>query len=239
MNVVLVTGAGRGLGLEFTRQLVERGDRVFATVRNRARSDELQALGERANGRLHIEQLDVAEPDSIERLRKSVGDQTAKIDCLINNAGINSRGVPEGQGNVRFGALEPTGIERMMRINAIGPVLVTQAFADLLVAAGSAKVVSISSWLGSIGEKNSGGNYGYCASKAALNMLARAMAFDLAPSGITSVVINPGWVSTQMGGPKAKLTPAEAAAGVLRVADGLMSNDAGRFLQWDGSEHAW
>jgi len=239
MKVVLVTGAGRGLGLELARQLVARGDRVLATVRDPARADALRALERGADGHLQVEQLDVADPDSIAALRANVGAKTSRIDGLINNAGINSSGVPAQQGNLRLGALEPTGIERMIRVNAIGPLLLTQACTDLLAAAEGAKVVSISSWLGSISVKTSGGNYGYCASKATLNMLARALAFDLAPMGITSVVVNPGWVSTEMGGPKARLAPAESAAGILQVMDGLAPADAGRFLQWDGSEHAW
>ena len=157
----------------------------------------------------------------------------------MNNAGINSRSVPRDQANVRFGSLEPSGVLRMVEVNALGPVLVTQALVDLLQAGTRPRVASTSSWLGSIGRKSSGGNYGYCASKATLNMLARAMAFDLAPLGITSVVFNPGWVATDMGGPRASLTPEQSVGGMLAVIDGLTPEDAGRFLQWDGTEHPW
>ncbi len=112
-------------------------------------------------------------------------------------------------------------------------------FLSLLEAADKAKVMSVSSWLASISGKKTGGNYGYCASKTTLNMLARAMAFDLVPKGIKSVVVNPGWVSTDMGVPKAKLTPHDSVAALLDVAGKLTLDDAGRFIQWDRSEHDW
>ncbi len=100
-------------------------------------------------------------------------------------------------------------------------------------------MISVSSWLGSIEGKTSGGNYGYCASKTTLNMLARAMAFDLLPLGIVSVVFNPGWVSTDMGGPRATLTPHQSVAGMLATTARLTPSQAGHFMQWDGTEHAW
>jgi NAD(P)-dependent dehydrogenase (short-subunit alcohol dehydrogenase family) len=228
-KTAVVTGAGRGLGLEFARQLVARGFRVLGTVRGAA-----PALEEVGATPLP---LDVSDTGSIASLGARVGEHTQRVDLLINNAGINSRGVPVAQGNVRFGELEPEGILAMVRVNAIAPVLVAQALAPRL--APDAKVVSVSSWLGSIANKSSGGNYGYCASKTTLNMLARALAFDLAPRGITSVVVNPGWVSTDMGGAKAKLTPAQSVAGLLGVIDTLTVADAGKFLQWDGTEHPW
>ena len=226
---VVITGAGRGLGLQFARQCVARGDTVYATVRRD--SEALRELG------ATVLRLDVADPASIEAFAAELAGLTDRVDLLINNAGINSRGVPEGQGNVRFGDLEPEGILTMVRVNAIGPVLVTQALAGLL-GEGS-KVVSISSWLGSIGGKSRGGNYGYCASKTTLNMLGRAMAFDLRERGVTAVVVNPGWVQTDMGGSRASLTPEQSVGGLLAVADGLTTQDAGRFLQWDGTEHPW
>ena len=235
MGTVVVTGAGRGLGLAFATQLAARGDTVFATVRDPERAEALRAL----EGDVRLVRLDVSDPASIEAAAASVAEQTAHVDLLVNNAGINSRGVPEGQGNVRFGTLEPRGILRMVEVNAIGPLLVTQAFAGLLQKSAAGRVLSISSWLGSIAGKTSGGNYGYCASKTTLNMLMRAAAFDLVQQGVISVVANPGWVSTDMGGPRASLTPDQSVAGLLQVADALTPEQAGRFVDWDGSEHAW
>lgn len=235
MANVLVTGAGRGLGLEFARQFARRGDTVFATVRNPDRADALRAL----DGDVRIVALDVSSAESIAGAVADVAGQVSHLDLLVNNAGINSRGVPAGQGNVRFGQLEPTGILRMVEVNAIGPLLVTQAFVELLAASEQGRVVSVSSWLGSIERKQSGGNYGYCASKTTLNMLMRAAAFDLVARGIVSVVVNPGWVSTDMGGSRAHLTPEQSVSGLVSLTDALTPSHAGGFFQWDGSKHAW
>ena len=158
---------------------------------------------------------------------------------MINNAGINSTGVAETQRNVRFGQLEPDGILAMVRVNALGPLLVTQALVELLAKGNKPKVICISSWLGSLSAKQRGGNYGYCVSKAALNMASRTMAFDLAERGIAAVIVNPGWVQTDMGGPHATLTPAQSVRGILAVADAIGPSDAGRFLDWNGQEQAW
>jgi NAD(P)-dependent dehydrogenase (short-subunit alcohol dehydrogenase family) len=125
----------------------------------------------------------------------------------------------------------------MNRVNAIGPLLLTQALAGRL-GEGST-VVAVSSWLGSIGGKSSGGNYGYCASKTLLNMYLRAMAFDLKPSGVTTILVNPGWVQTDMGGSRAKFTPEESVAGILALAARVTPDDAGAFFDHDGTPHAW
>ncbi len=232
-----MTGAGRGLGLEFTKQLLERGDAVWATARRPEGSEGLAALREAHGERLRLLPLDVADTDSIAQAAATVTAEVDRLDLLVNNAGINSRGVPEGQGNVRLGSLEPQGILRMVQVNAVGPLLVSQAL--LPVLGEGSKVVSISSWLGSIGGKTGGGNYGYCASKTTLNMLMRAFAFDVADRGVVSIVVNPGWVQTDMGGSRAKLTPEQSVAGLLATADGAGPEQAGAFLQWDGTVHAW
>jgi len=226
------------MGLAFTRHLLDRGDTVLAAVRDPSRASALVALGE-VHGGLAVIPLDVSSPSSIEAMASEVGSRVDHLDLLVNNAGINSRGVPKGQANVRFGELEPEGILRMVAVNAVGPLLVTQALVELLAQGTHPRVVCLSSWLGSIAGKRSGGNYGYCASKATMNMLVRAMACDLAPQGITAVAVNPGWVSTDMGGPQATLDPDEAVTGMLSVIDGLTPSDAGRFLQWNGTELAW
>ena len=235
--IAMVTGAGRGLGLEFTRQLLDAGAIVLATARHPGRADAFSELA-LAHGKRFIPiALDVADPRSIAAASEAAARSTKRLDLLINNAGINSRGVPAGQSNVRLGELEPEGILTMVRVNAIGPLLVSQAMLPLL-GEGS-KVLSISSWLGSLSNKESGGNYGYCASKTTLNMLMRAFAFDVADRGIISVVANPGWVQTDMGGARASLTPAASVAGLLGVVDTLTPAQRGAFLQWDGTVHPW
>ncbi len=235
--IALVTGANRGLGLAFTRQLIRRGDRVVATARDPDAVEAWADLDE--TGRLHRVALDLDDPKSIAGLQAAVAAVTDRLDLLINNAGVNSRSVPRGEPNVKLGALEPEGILAMTRINAVGPLLVTQALVDLLARGEAPRVLCISSWLGSVERKAKGGNYGYCISKAALNMATRALAFDLEPRGIIAVAANPGWVQTDMGGESADLTPEQSAAGLLNMAADLTEDDAGRFLQWNGEPHPW
>ncbi len=238
---VLVTGAGRGLGLEFVRQTLARGDQVFAGVRDPDQASELHALREEAGDRLELVPLDVSSPESIERAANDLKGRIDGLEWLINNAGINSRSaaIPDTQRNVDFGALEPEGILHMVRVNAVGPLLMMQSFIDLLAAGDEARVLNVSSWIGSIGTKSTGGNYGYATSKAALNMVGRLAAFDLAERGVTVLMFNPGWVRTEMGGAKARLSPEASVGGMLTAAAHARLEDAGKFLQWDGTEHPW
>lgn len=246
MTRVLVTGAGRGLGLEFVRQCVARGDRVYATARDPDTATELSNLSSGADGRLKLLAMDVGDQASVEVARDAVAadlekhdGESAGLDLLINNAGINSKAMPEAQKNLSFGALEPSGMLQMVRVNAIAPVLVTQAFVALLEKGTEPRVVNVSSWLGSITKKKGGGNYGYCASKATLNMLSRTMAHDLIERGIITIMLNPGWVQTDMGGPRASLSPEESVSGMLEVIAGADASHSAGFYQWDGSEHPW
>ncbi|MEO1480834.1 MAG: SDR family oxidoreductase [Myxococcota bacterium] len=235
----LITGAGRGLGLEFARQCLDRGDRVYAGVRRPDRADALHALAEAHPGRLFVFALDVTDPNSVEEARRAVSMETDWLDLLINNAGINSKSVEDTEKNVRFGSLEAKGMVKMFEVNAVAPVLMVQAMTDLLERADHPRVLNVSSWLGSIEEKTSGGNYAYCASKAALNMLTRALAHDLAERGIITLAFNPGWVKTDMGGENAKLSPTQSVCGILATSDTVSLEDTGSFLQWDGSRHPW
>ncbi|MEO0460422.1 MAG: SDR family oxidoreductase [Myxococcota bacterium] len=245
----LVTGAGRGMGLEFARQCLDRGDRVYAGVRRPDDASQLRALDTQYPERLLIFSLDVEDSGSITRAVEAVREKTDRLDLLINNAGINSAsaGIEPTQRNVRFGELEASGMLRMLHVNAVAPILVTQAFVELLEQGDRPRVINVSSWLGSIERKSAGGNYGYCASKAALNMLGRTLAFDLKARGIITLLFNPGWVQTDMrtdmrtdmGGKNAELSVTQAVSGVLGTSDTASLEDTGRFFQWDGTEHPW
>ncbi|MEM6732470.1 MAG: SDR family oxidoreductase [Myxococcota bacterium] len=240
-NRTLITGAGRGLGLEFARQCLDRGDRVYAGVRSPDRADALHALRESHPQRLFVFPLDVANPTSVTEAFRLVSEQTDHLDVLINNAGINSRStaVDEHQRNVKFGELEASGLVKMIEVNAIAPLLVVQTFVDLLERGNHPRILNVSSWLGSIERKLSGGNYGYCASKATLNMLGRTLAFDLQSRGIITLMFNPGWVRTDMGGERAELTPTQSVCGILGTSDTATLEDTGTFFQWDGTVHPW
>jgi NAD(P)-dependent dehydrogenase (short-subunit alcohol dehydrogenase family) len=239
MRRVLITGAGRGLGLEFARQCLSRGDQVFAGVRQPARAAELLALQAEHPGRLELLALEVTDADSIAAARAALGARVDGLELLVNNAGINSMSADAGDSaaHLRLGALQAEPMLAMFHTNAVAPLMVAQAFLDLLRAGEAPRVVSISSWLGSLAGKTGGGNYSYCASKTALNMLMRAFAFDVLPLGVLSIVVNPGWVQTDMGGSRARLTPRESVVGILRVLDELAPEQAGGFYDWDGAEH--
>ena len=224
MATWLVTGANRGLGLEFARQLQRRGEAVVATARDPDAAADLRALDVR------VERLDIADPASIEALARKLGD--ASIDVLLNNAGVGGRGV-------RFAELDWSDVERVISVNAIGTMRVVQALLPNLARAKTRKVVQVTSRMGSIGDNGMGGYYAYRASKAALNMLTRSFARDMAAEGYTCVVVHPGWVRTDMGGATAPLSPAESVAGLLKVVDHLEPSDSGEFLDWTGARVPW
>lgn len=235
-KTALVTGAGRGLGLELARQLVERGFEVVATARNPNKYDALRELA--GSGSLETRALDVGSSASIEALASSFA---GPLDVLVSSAGVNamSNAPHSKESSLRLGALEQESLLNQFRVNAVGPTLLVQALLPRLEAARDARILHVSSWLGSIANKQSGGNYGYAASKAALNMMSRALSGDLRDRGILSVAMNPGWVRTDMGGQKAKLSPEESVRGMLDTLFSLTLEDSGGFVQWDGSTHPW
>jgi NAD(P)-dependent dehydrogenase (short-subunit alcohol dehydrogenase family) len=230
---VVVTGANRGLGLEFARQLLARGDRVFATCRQPGAAGALQALAADHPQNLTITALDVADPDSIDAAYADIQPQTAALDLLINNAGMSPGGTE------RLGRFEQDLMLRTLAINAVGPMLVVQRFLDLVKAGDRPKIVNITSGLGSLTNRNGGGAYSYSASKAALNMYTRTLMFDVKKHGIITIVMDPGWVKTDMGGSNAWITPEVSIGGMLAVIDGLTPEHSGRFFLYDGAEIPW
>lgn len=242
IKTALVTGASRGLGKAFCKQLGEKGVTVILSARNKEAgiqaTTELKALGYD----IHFRELDVNNEAQLQALSLSLQEDFPCLDLLINNAGVNSKSggsQTEFLKNFRLDMLEAQSVLDMIRTNSLAPIMTVKYLLPLLKKSRNPKVINISSWLGAISQKTNGGNYSYCASKAALNMLTRAMAFDVIRDGITVIAANPGWVKTDMGGERAKLSPEEAVKGLLRVAENLTSADAGKFFQWDGSEHPW
>jgi len=237
---VLVTGANRGIGLEFARQLTARGDRVFATARDLKRATELRDLAkEHGEDRLIIVPLDVDSADSIAAAAESVRKNTDRLDLLINNAGIYAARVgKDGQPAERMGELNFDDALKVIRTNAVAPLILTQALLPLLKNGTKPKVVSITSGYGSVAD-NTGFPYYYAASKAALNQFMRSFAGNGAARGIITIVMSPGWVQTDMGGAGASVTPQQSVAGMLKVIDGLSAGDNSTFKEWRGKEVAW
>ena len=223
-QTVLVTGANRGLGLEFARQLHDAGAVVIGTARQPEAADELRSLGVR------VEQLDVADPASVAALAERL--EGVGLDVLLNNAGI----FPS---RARFTDEDPAAALRVYDVNTLGPLRVTQVLLPNLRRGGHKLVMNMSSGLGSIANNDRGTSAAYRASKAALNMLTRTMAQDLASEGFIFVAMSPGWVRTDMGGEQATLAPEESVRGILATLAPLTAADSGRYLSHDGSELPW
>lgn len=232
-RIALVTGANRGLGLEFVRQLLDRGERVVAACRVPGRAAALNALAGEHPGRLHLLPLDVADARSrgafAAELPLALGED-GRIGLLLNNAGVLHSGE-------RFGSLGEANLEHSFRVNAMGPLLLAQALEPLL--ADGARVANLSSKLGSIAGCERFGTPSYNISKAAQNMATALLAHALQPRGILVVALHPGWVQTDMGGAQASESTADSAAGLLGVVDGLDAADSGRFLDWRGEALPW
>ncbi len=221
---VLITGANRGLGLEFARQFHAAGYRVIGTARKPAAAEELNALGVR------VEELDVTDPESVAALARALRDDP--LDVLINNAGITGR--IRSIADADFGT-----VERVLQVNTIGPMRITQALLPNLRKGNRKLVVNITSGLGSIEQNTRGGHYGYRESKAALNMFTRSLAAELRADGFRCIVMSPGWVRTDMGGPRARLSPEESIRGMITVINGLRAEDSGRFFSYAGKQLPW
>ncbi|MEZ4407576.1 MAG: SDR family oxidoreductase [Polyangiales bacterium] len=229
MNVA-ITGANRGIGLELTRQYLAKGATVYAGARRPDEAAELKALGEGAKGKLVVAECDVSRDESVAKFAAAVGD--AAIDLLINNAGVMGK-----SGTVA--KLDLDDALSTIAVNALGALRVTKALLPAIARSEGKKILHVSSGMGSIGDNTSGGWYGYRMSKAALNMASRSLAMELKGQGIVSVVINPGWVQTDMGGPSASITVEESAKKIIARVEGLTMADTGTFLDYKGGTWEW
>ena len=230
MPTVLVTGANRGLGLEFTRQYLAEGHAVIAMCREPSRAEALQSVARGAKGALTLVAADVTDGESV---RRAAGEVQAAVDILINCAGvIGARGQ-------RLGSIDYEDWRHVLDVNLLGPARVCEAFLEHVARSSRRLTVTITSGMGSLADNTSGGSIPYRTSKAAVNMLMRSAAIDLKSRGITCVVVNPGWVKTDMGGPNATLSPEESVSALRRLIEKLGPGDSGRFYNHDGREYPW
>lgn len=221
--IVLITGANRGLGLEFARQYAATGWTVIGTARRPAQADDLKALD------VEILELDVTDRNSIAALAAVLEGRA--VDMLINNAGIFPR-VSEIE------RVDADDYAQTLMVNTLGPVLVTQALMPNLRKGELKRIVNITSQLGSIG-MNSGGFYGYRESKSALNMFTKTLATELGPDGFICLAIHPGWVRTDMGGSSANLSSEESVSAMRAVISNVTSDDNGTYRGYNGDSVAW
>ena len=233
----LVTGANRGIGLEWSRHLAGPVEQLVVTCRRPDEADALARLAEAYPETIEVFALDVSEPAAIERAAARVRDQAGRLDLLVNNAGVNGGGKDD-----RFAEVDPETMMEVFRVNAAGPHLLAQAFAELLRAGATqtpAVIVNVTSQLGSIAHTQRDAWNSYKASKAALNMCTRLQAAALRDDGVIAVALHPGWVRTDMGGANARLSPEESVSGMIDVVANLSLDDTGRFLTYDGRELPW
>ncbi|MEG3617716.1 SDR family oxidoreductase [Magnetovibrio sp. PR-2] len=226
MPNVLITGANRGLGLEFVRQYAEDGWSVLATCRQPELAAELNAI----DG-VTVYKLDVNDFDAVEQLAADLSGTA--IDVLISNAGVYG---PKGYS---LDALDYDAWEAVLRTNVLAPMRVVQCFAPHVAQSGLKRIATLSSKMGSMADNSSGGSYIYRSSKAGVNAVMKSAAHDFADQGITSVILHPGWVRTDMGGPNGLIDAPESVRGMRGVIDGATAGHNGRFFNYDGAEIPW
>ncbi len=219
MATVLVTGSNRGIGLQLCTQFTARGDDVIAVCRSAG--DDLSRLGARI-----IENTDVSDDDSVKRLKDTLGEQ--RVDILVNNAGILRQD--------KLGELDYDEMSEQFRVNALGPLRVTEALLDNLRK--GSKVIIITSRVGSIEDNSSGGYYGYRASKTAVNQIGTNLRHELLPRGIAVALLHPGLVATELTGGRG-IDPGESARGLIQRIDELNLGNSGGFWHAEGYALPW
>ena len=224
MTTIMITGASRGLGLEFARQFYNEEYRVIATCRNPKNANELNAIGD-----IDIHSLDVTDDKSVANLADKLRGEN--IDILINNAGV----IGQRDG---FGRLDYDIWAETMDTNVFGPMRVAEAFRDNVMNSEKKQMIFITSRMGSITEAVPNA-YVYRSSKAALNMAVKCLSVELEQQGLIAVLFHPGHVQTDMGGQAAPVTPQKSIEGMKNQIVALTHDDNGHFLSYDGHQIPW
>ena len=232
METTLITGANRGIGLEFSRQFAENGWCVLACSRNLERSDALNKLATEYPEQITLYTLDVTDHGQIKKLSKTLANKP--IDLLINNAGvfpdINDRS---------FGQTDYDAWAYAFLVNTMAPLKMAEAFITQITQSNRKTIVTITSKMGSVADNGRGGSYIYRSSKSAVNMVVKSIAIDLKSNGIISVLLHPGWVRTDMGGPSGLISVEQSVSGMLSVIREVTSADSGKFIAFDGKIIPW
>lgn len=233
-KTVLITGANRGLGAALAKEAHDQGCSVIGTAR-----DASTLLSDPFH---RTYALDLSRQSSIDGVCSQLLAEGQKIDLLINNAGFNPKDRKDDpdyfQSTFTIKHFDAANVADSLWINALAPIALVSRLLPIL--SDEAVVLNISSWLGSIGNKTSGGHYGYAGSKALLNMFTRAAALEFVDTDRSAVALNPGWMRTDMGGSRADKAPEDVAQAVFALwKDGTLSASNGHFLNTDGSDHPW
>ena len=234
MSTVLITGANRGLGLEFARQYAGDDWDVVATSRSPDKSEELQQL-QKKNKKISLQALDVTSDQSVKQLAETLGGKP--VDLLVLNSAIYTRN------GSKLGELNFAGWRESFETNVLGAIRVAEALIENVAASNRKQVVAISSGMGSLQALGStigfGIAYQYRTSKAALNMTMAILAKEVEPRGISVLIFSPGWVQTDMGGANAALTPEQSIGGMRKVLERNPMELTGKFLGYDGTTWPW
>jgi NAD(P)-dependent dehydrogenase (short-subunit alcohol dehydrogenase family) len=222
----LITGANRGLGLEFARAFAKEGWRVHGCCRHPEKAKALKAV----EGEVVCHRMDVTDGLQVAGVARSLAEEP--IDLLLNNAGVL-------EDRADFGDTPFAEWGDVLQVNTIAPLRLAERFFEHVAASDRKLIINISSKMGSIASNTGGGGYVYRSSKAALNMVSKGLSVDLAPRGIVVVAFHPGWAQTDMGGPNATLPAPESVAAMCAVIETLGPEDSGKFLNYDGSELPW
>ncbi len=231
MNTVLITGANRGIGLEFCKQYVKQGWRVIACSRNPKQAMELSKLSAE-NSNIKLYKMDVIGRKGVDELANELTDVT--IDLLIANAGIYG----DSNGHA-FGNLDYSDWIKTLETNVLGAIKTIEAFMPNLVRSQNPRVAVISSQMGSIADNGSGGSILYRSSKAALNAAMKSLAIDLQTDRVGVLIFHPGWVKTDMGGPSALIDAKTSVTGMVGQIDNFKISETGAFIKYDGTHLPW
>ncbi len=240
MPTLLLTGANRGIGLELCKQCLPMGWTVIATCRNPENAKELLSLADssaklnKSNneyGTLSVHPLDVRNSELLEALKAFLSNRP--IDVLFNNAGVHALNAS------RFGDCDDNAWEEAVQVNLLAPMKMMEHFVDNVAISDMRIIANLSSKMGSMADNGSGGSYAYRATKAALNAVTVSAAQDLKHRDITVMILHPGWVRTDMGGPHGELSVEHAVTLLLELINNADMSYSGRFLDIDGTDIPW
>lgn len=240
MPTLLVTGANRGIGLELCKQCLPLGWTVIATCRNPNKAEALLALAESSvkfnesnseYGMLSVHPLDVKSSEQLDALKTFIKNKP--IDVLFNNAGVHALDAS------RFGDCDDKVWEEAVQVNLLAPMKMMEHFVDNIADSDMRIIANLSSKMGSMTDNNSGGSYAYRATKAALNAVTVSAAQDLQRRDIIVMILHPGWVRTDMGGPHGELSVEQSVTMLLAIINNADMTYSGRFLDVDSTDIPW
>ncbi len=231
MKTLLITGANRGIGLELSKQYLEAGWNVIACCRKPDVAKQLNRLANDYPNRCSIKALDVKNVNQIKRLSEELKHQP--IDILLNNAGVY------GYSATEFGETDSEAWDEAVAVNVLAPMKMMEFFVNHVAKSDNKIIASMSSKMASMDDNSSGGSYAYRATKAALNAVMVSASHDLRHLGITALILHPGWVRTDMGGPNGELSVEQSASMLKKILDNCTIEDSGCFFDIDGTIIPW